>query len=153
MPEEAGVFFRRMAVGSNSVLDAATDEPVVPPSDRSFGVVFGVLFLVVGVAPLWRGNPARAWPIVVAAVLLAVTGVRPGLLAPANRVWFWIGLRLHRIVNPVVMSALFYLVVTPFGLVVRLARTDFVRRFRPDPGARTYWLPRDGTRSSMEQQF
>ena len=74
-------------------------------------------------------------------------------LAPANRAWPRLGLLLHRVVNPVVMAALFYLAVTPCGWGMRLVRRRFMRQLRPDPTLATYWIERDASESSMEHQF
>jgi hypothetical protein len=129
------------------------DERAIGPSDRSFGVTFAAIFLVVALLPLWRGAPPRLWLLAASALCALVALVHPRVLAPANRAWLRLGLLMHRIVNPVVMAVLFYAVVTPFGRVMRLFRVTFVRRLRPDPGASTYWITREDTRSTMEQQF
>ena len=129
------------------------DERVVGPSDRSFGLTFAAIFLVVALLPLWRGAPPRPWLLAVSAACAIIAVVQPRILAPANRAWLRLGLLMHRVVNPVVMAVLFYGVVTPFGRVMRLFRVTFVRRLRPDPDASTYWITREETRSSMEQQF
>ena len=129
------------------------DEGVVGPSDRSFGLTFGCIFLAVGLLPLWRGGAPRGWALIVAALCLVAASVRPRILAPANRIWFRIGLLLHRVVNPVVMAAIYYLAVTPCGLLTRLFGTAMAQRLRPDPAAPTYWIPRSDTPSRMDQQF
>ena len=104
--------------------------------------------------PLWRGEAIRVWSAGVAAGLLVAAAVAPAVLRPLSRVWQRIGLLLHHVVNPIVMGALFYLAVTPFGLVMRLLRKGLTRRLRPDPDARTYWVSRAGSPpSSMINQF
>src|SRR4029453_11604169 len=120
-----GLFVEYAPSQAMSSHEPVHDEEVVGPSDRSFGVVFTVVFSLVGLLPLWRGAAPRWWAVGVALVfgLLALFGPRG--LAPANRVWLRIGLLLHRIVNPVVMGVVFYLVVTPFGYVVRLGGKGF----------------------------
>jgi hypothetical protein len=137
----------------NAVASLHEDERALGPSDRSFGLTFAGIFLVIALLPLWRGAPPRLWLLAVAAACAIMALVQPRVLAPANRAWLRLGLLMHRVVNPVVMAVLFYAVVTPFGRVMRLFRVTFVRRLRPDPGASTYWIPREETRSSMEQQF
>src|SRR5512143_2886092 len=87
------------------------DEPVRGSSDRSFGIVFTTLFLVVGFAPLLHDRPVRTWSLALAAAFLVVALVRPRLLAPLNQLWTRFGLLLHRIVNPIVMGAIFYLAI------------------------------------------
>jgi len=129
------------------------DEEVVGPSDRSFGVVFTVVFSLVGLLPLWRGAAPRWWAVGVALVFGLLALLWPRGLAPANRVWLRIGLLLHRIVNPVVMGVVFYLVVTPFGYVMRLRGKGFSEQLRVDKGASTYWIARENGSSAMNQQF
>lgn len=129
------------------------DPEVLGPSNRSFGLVFAVLFLLLGVSPLWRGGAMRQWALAIAAALFATAIARPQLLGPANRLWLRFGLLMHRVVNPVILAALFYLAVTPFGLVMRFTRKEMVRRFRPDSRLSTYWMPRDRRAADMKQQF
>lgn len=129
-------------------------DEVVGPSDRSFGLVFTVVFAIVAAAPLWRGAPVRFWALAVAAVFCACALFVPRILHPLNRVWFHIGLALHRIVNPVVTGALFYVVVTPFGLVRRAFRRGLTRQLRRDAAATTYWIDRtDQPFPPMDRQF
>lgn len=129
------------------------DEQVVGPSNRSFGLTLGVLFMLAGLLPLLRGGPARTWAVIAAAVLLAVALVWPIALAPANRVWLRLGLAMHRFMHPVVMAILFYVVVTPFALLARVFNRALVRRLRPDQTLPTYWIARDEAAPHMDQQF
>jgi hypothetical protein len=129
-------------------------EEIVGPSDRSFGLIFTVVFAIVATAPLWRGGPLRLWALGVSAVFLFCALLAPRVLHPLNIVWLHIGLVLHRIVNPVVTGALFYLVVTPFGLARRALGGGLARQLRRDPAARTYWISRrDQPFSPMDRQF
>jgi hypothetical protein len=136
-----------------SIHGSAHDDEVVGPSDRSFGAVFTVVFALVALLPLWRGAPPRWWALAVAAVIAALALAWPRALAPANRLWLRLGLLLHRIVNPVVMGAVFYLVVTPFGLVIRRLRGGFAVRSAPEAALPTYWIARSDAASPMDQQF
>jgi hypothetical protein len=136
-----------------SIHGSLHDEEVVGPSDRSFGVVFTVVFSLVGLLRLWRGAPPRWWAVGVAVVIALLTLLWPRALAPANRVWLRIGLLLHRIVNPLVMGVVFYLVVTPFGYAMRLRRKGLSGLLRVDKGASTYWIARENGSSPMNQQF
>lgn len=110
-------------------------------SDRAFGFVFTVVFSVVGLLPLLNGEPVHGWSLALGAAFFAVAALRPSLLAPLNRAWTWLGLLLHRLMNPIVMGVIFYGVVTPIGLLLRLSGKDLLcRRF--DRGASTYWIER-----------
>ena len=136
-----------------SIHGSAQDEEVVGPSDRSFGLVFTVVFTLVALLPLWRGAAPRWWALGVAAAIGALAVVYPRALAPANRLWLRIGLLLHKIVNPVVMGVIFYLVITPFGFVMRRVRGELAVRNGLDATAPTYWIVRHEASSPMDQQF
>lgn len=116
--------------------------PVEPGSDRSFGLVFAGAFTVVGLLPLVHAAPVRLWALALAALFLAVALIRPHLLHPLNRAWFYLGALLQKVVSPVVLSLLFFVVVTPLALLMRFLGKDPLRR-RFDPGAVSYWLKRD----------
>ena len=124
-------------------------------SDRSFGFVFAFVFAVIGLVPLLSGNSARWWALGVSAAFLAASIVYPGVLAPLNRIWTKFGLLLHHIVNPVVMGVLFFLVVTPIAMLMRLCgKRPLQRTF--DAGATSYWIRREPpgpAPDSMKQQF
>ncbi|HEX6827924.1 MAG TPA: SxtJ family membrane protein [Burkholderiales bacterium] len=111
-------------------------------SNRSFGVVFTIVFLIIALLPLFKGEGPRVWALALSAAVAAVTLVRPALLAVLNRLWMKFGLLLGKIVSPVVIGILFYGVITPFGIAMRLAGKDPLRLKR-DPGASTYWIRRD----------
>ena len=124
-------------------------------SERGFGIVFAVVFAIVGLWPLLGGGEPRLWALVIAAGLLATALIRPSLLAPANRAWFRFGMLLGAIVTPVVMALVFYLTVTPTALLLRLFGKDPLRR-RFDPSVASYWIRRDAEadrQSSMTNQF
>ncbi|MGH9253241.1 MAG: SxtJ family membrane protein [Vicinamibacterales bacterium] len=129
-------------------------EEVVGPSNRSFGLVFAVVLALVGFIPVWRGGSIRLWVVIVAVAFGTAALVAPALLTPLNRIWLRLGLAMHRIVNPVVMAVLFYLAVTPVGLLRQALRKGLSTRLRPDPAARTYWIDRAKEPfSPMNRQF
>ena len=117
------------------------DSVVKGPSDRNFGLVFTAVFLLIGVLPLAFGHALHVWSLIVAAAFGAVSAVAPGLLAPLNRLWTRFGLLLHKIVSPIVLGIMFFLVITPMGLVMRLFGKDPLR-LRIDRSASTYWIGR-----------
>lgn len=110
-------------------------------SDRSFGLVFTAFFLVVALLPLLHGHGVRLWALGLAGVFLILALVTPKLLAPLNRLWTRFGMLLHQIVSPVALAVLFYGVVTPTGLLMRLAGKDPLR-LRLDKSANSYWIER-----------
>jgi hypothetical protein len=116
-------------------------DAVKKSSERTFGLVFTAFFTILALVPLLHHGHVRLWAIVVAAVFLVVALAAPKLLQPLNHLWFLIGKLLHRIVNPVIMGVLFYLVMTPAALLLRLAGKDLLSMKR-DPEAKSYWVHR-----------
>jgi hypothetical protein len=110
-------------------------------SNRSFGLVFASVFLVVAVYPLLLGDGVRAWSLALSALFLVLALAVPRVLSPLNRAWTRFGLLLHRLVSPVVLGIMFFLVVTPMGLVMRALGKDPLR-LRFDRRASTYWIER-----------
>ena len=116
--------------------------PVPIPSDRSFGFTFVVVFVLGFAWAAWtRHVPLAIVLAALAALTLAVTLANAKLLHPLNRAWMKVGAAIHAVVNPIVLGGIFFLVITPFGLVMRLAGRDALRR-RLEPEARTYWIER-----------
>ncbi len=128
-------------------------DKVKPPSERSTGLVFAGVALLLAFA--WRHHPAAPWWALAAAVSLAgISFLAPRLLKPLNIVWFKLGLLLHRIVNPVVMLALFVFVFVPAGFLVRIWHDPLRLRRRSE--ASSYWIERTDAgpaTSSMANQF
>lgn len=124
------------------------------PTDRNFGLVFTVAFLFFGLIPLRHHMPVRTWLLALSALTLLVALVRPSILHPANRVWTLLGLLLGKVVNPIVMALLFYLVFTPGAILLRMLGKDPLNLAK-DPEATTYWIPRTAAdeTSSMINQF
>lgn len=124
-------------------------------SDRSFGLVFAAVFLVIAGMPLLHGESIRWWSVGVSAVFALVALVKPALLAGLNRLWIKLGVLLGKVVSPIALGILFYIVITPIGLVIRLAGKDPLR-LKFDPGAASYWIPREPPGpppGSMNNQF
>lgn len=131
----------------------AHDHHVAVSSDRSFGCVMAGFFAIVGLWPLWGGGAPRWTLVIIALAFAAVTIVRPVLLNPLNLLWHKLGLLLGKIVAPLVMGLLFFVVVTPLGMLRRLMGADPLRR-RKKVASDSYWIPRgkDGA-GTMRDQF
>ena len=122
-------------------------------SEKSFGIVFAVVFTVIALWPLLHGNGVRFWALVVAAVFLAVAFFRPQVLRPLNRLWFKFGILLSMIISPIVMGIIFFVTVTPIGLIRRIKNPDPLNQ-NFDPEAESYWITRDASSmTSMRKQF
>jgi hypothetical protein len=134
--------------------DPFHDEEIVTASPRPFGLLFAVIFVLVGAWPWWEGAPMRLWALAVGGVFGLLAIVAPTALAPLSRLWLRLGLAFHRVVNPLVMGVLFFGAVTPFGLVRQFTNRGLTPQLRRDPAASTYWIGRqDRPASPMTQQF
>ncbi|NKB57497.1 MAG: hypothetical protein GKS00_14320 [Alphaproteobacteria bacterium] len=130
-------------------------ETVKGSSNRSFGIVFATVFAILALWPLLRGADPRWWALGLAGLFLFAAIAFPKVLTPLNRLWMRFGLLLHRIVNPLVMALLFFLVVTPIALIMRLLGKRPLH-LDVDSDATTYWIKRDPPGPSpetMKQQF
>lgn len=112
------------------------------PSDRSFGFTFAVVFGLVGAWLLWRSNDYFVAAIAGAAAFLALALAAPRLLHPFNVGWMRLAALLNRIVSPIVMGAIYFVLLTPVAVAMRLRGRDELRR-RFEPGLSTYWIKRD----------
>jgi len=131
------------------------EDPVVGSSDRSFGVVFAVVFAALAAWSWWRESGSWVWLLGLSAGFALVALLRPAVLAPLNRLWLRFGLLLFRVTNPLILGLLFFGIVMPMGLAMRLAGKDPMRR-RFEPAASTYWIartPPGPAPDSMKNQF
>ncbi len=130
-------------------------EEVHGSSDRAFGVVFAVVFAVIGLLPLIFSGGVRLWALLIGAGFAVVALARPSLLAPLNRQWLRLGMFLHRIVSPLVLGFMFFVVITPIGLLMRALGKDLLR-LRFDSALPSYWIertPPGPPPESMKDQF
>jgi len=116
----------------------------------TFGVLFFILFLIIGIYPLKSGGVIRVWSIVFSLVFLIITIIRPNLFTFLNRLWIQFGILLGKIISPVVMGLVFFFVVTPIGILVRILKKDVMGLKR---GTSSYWINREDKVQSMKKQF
>lgn len=145
-----------MSSKNSPVLEAhGHSGPVQMGSERSFGLVFTAVFTLVALWPLKDGGVPRWWALALAVAVLAAALAAPRLLRPLNTLWFRLGLLLHKVMTPLVMGLLFFVTVTPVGLLMRAFGKDPMR-LRRDPAATSYWIPRDPpgpAPDSLKNQF
>ena len=131
------------------------EDDVKVGTERSFGLVFAVVFTAVGLWPLIDGGGPRLWSLGVAAGFLLAALVAPRALRPLNLLWFKFGMLLHHVVTPLVMGLLFFATVTPIALLMRIfGKRPLDLAFEPD--AKSYWIERDPPGpepGSMKRQF
>ncbi len=110
-------------------------------SDRAFGLVLGIFFVILGVWPIFRGGPLRLSALAAGGIILSLAAFLPVLLHPFNRLWIRLGRLLAMVTNPIIMGILFYVLFTPFAFFLRLAGKDPLR-LKFDRNADTYWMNR-----------
>jgi hypothetical protein len=139
-----------------TVLEPKTErEPHPDSSDRAFGFVFATIFALIGTLPLTHWNSPRWWALATAALFAALALIRSQILHPFNQLWLAFGRLLHRIVSPIIMGVIFFLVVTPTGWLMRLRGKDLLS-LEKRPDLCSYWIKREpaGPASeSMRNQF
>jgi hypothetical protein len=124
-------------------------------SERAFGLVFAVVFLIIGLWPLLAELAPRYWALIVSCGFVAIALIAPKLLRPLNLIWFKFGLILHKIVNPLVMGLLFFVTITPMALIFRVMGKDTLNR-QFDKSATSYWIVRNPpgpAPDTMKNQF
>jgi hypothetical protein len=115
-----------------------------------FGLIFFVLFLIIGLYPLKSDGIVKIWSVTLSLVFLIITIIRPNLFLFLNRLWIQFGLLIGKIISPIIMGLVFFLVVTPIGLLVRILRKDVMGLKR---GESSYWIKRKDKVQSMKKQF
>ena len=121
------------------------------PTNKNFGIVFSVIFLIISLFPLINDESLRIWSLIVSTVFLFLGLTNSKILTPLNKIWFKFGLLLGRTVSPVIMGVIFFLVVTPTALIMRLIGKDLLNlKFNKH---KSYWIKKTGPKSNMKNQF
>ena len=120
-------------------------------SNRSFGVVFFIVFLLIAIYPLINSGELRIWSLILSLLFLILGLLNSKILYPLNKIWFKFGLLLGRIVSPLVMALIFFLVVTPIGLLMRILNKDLLNLKLNK--SKTYWIEQNEQKSKMKNQF
>ena len=120
-------------------------------SNRSFGIVFFAVFLIIAIYPLINSGELRLWSLIISIIFLVLGLVNSKILNPLNKIWFKFGIFLGKIISPFVMGIIFFLVVTPIGLLMRLLNKDLLNlKFN---NSHSYWIEKTEPKSKMKNQF
>ena len=120
-------------------------------SNRSFGLVFFVVFLLISIYPLLNEGNLRLWSLIIAIIFLILGIVNSKTLTPLNKIWFKFGLFLGSIISPIIMGIIFFAVVTPISFVMRILGKDILNLKRNN--SNTYWIEKTEPKSKMKNQF
>ena len=120
-------------------------------SNRSFGVVFSIVFFLIASFPLTQNGELRIWSLIICLIFLILGLINSKILTPLNKLWFKFGVFLGKIFSPIIMGIIFFLVVTPIGLMMRVFGKD-VLNLKFDK-AKSYWIEKSGPKSKLNNQF
>ena len=120
-------------------------------SNRSFGIVFFVVFLLIAIFPLANSGDIKIWSLIISSIFLILGVLNSKILTPLNKLWFKLGIFLGKIVSPLVMGVIFFFVVTPTGLIMRILGKDPLNlKYNLN---KSYWIEKNGPKSKMKNQF
>ena len=120
-------------------------------SNRSFGIVFFILFLLIALYPTINSEGIRIWSVILSLIFLVLGLLDSKVLTPLNKIWFKFGILLGRVISPLIMGVIFFFVVTPIGLIMRILGKDVLNlKYNSN---KTYWIEKTGPKSKMKNQF
>jgi hypothetical protein len=120
-------------------------------SNKSFGIVFFIVFVIIGLYPFINDGTIRTWSLILSLIFLILGLLNSKILTPLNKMWFKFGLFLGGIISPIIMGIIFFLVVTPIGIFMRIIKKDLLNlKYNDD---QSYWIKKNGPKSKMKNQF
>ncbi len=126
-------------------------EKIKLPSNRNFGIVFSIVFLIIAIWPILNQNEIRIWSMMISFIFLILGLINSKFLSPLNKSWFKFGLILGSVIAPIVMGIVFFFVVTPTGLIMKALGKDILALKRNKNN--TYWLEKDNSNNNLKNQF
>ena len=127
------------------------DEQNKLPSNRSFGILFFLVFLIIGIYPLLKDGDPRIWSLIVSIIFFILGLFNSSILYPLNKIWMKFGYLLGAIIAPIVMALVFFGVVTPTGILMKIIGKDLLNLKKKDK--KTYWIKKEKLKSTMRNQF
>tara|TARA_B100000676_G_scaffold252230_1_gene257559 strand:+ start:187 stop:573 length:387 start_codon:yes stop_codon:yes gene_type:complete len=121
------------------------------PTNRNFGIVFSIVFLIISLWPLLSQNEIRIWSLTISGIFFILGIFNSKLLLPLNKIWLKFGIFLGNFIAPIVMGIVFFLVVTPTGLIMRLLGKDLLNLKKNNKNS--YWIEKDNSNSNLKNQF
>ena len=121
------------------------------PSNRNFGIVFSIVFLIISLWPLLSQNDIRIWSLIISGIFLVLGLINSKLLLPLNKIWFKFGIFLGNFIAPIVMGIIYFMVVTPTGLIMKLLGKDLLNLKKSNKD--TYWIDKDNSNNDLKNQF
>ena len=120
-------------------------------SNKSFGIIFFIVFFLIGVWPIFNNGNFRYWAIIISLIFLILGLINSKILSPLNKAWFQFGVLLGKVISPIILGIIFFLVVTPIGILMRMLNKDLLNlRFNSN---KSYWIEKTNQKSKMKNQF
>ena len=126
-------------------------EDVKISSNRSFGIVFFVVFLLIAFYPLVNDRSIHVWSLIISLIFLTLGIINSSILSPLNKIWFKFGILLGKIISPLVMGIIFFIVVTPIGILMKILKKDLLNLKYTNN--KSYWIEKNEPKSKMKNQF
>ena len=120
-------------------------------SNKSFGIVFFIVFLIIALYPMLKGQDLRLWSLIISFIFLILGMINSSILTPLNKIWFKFGILLGNIISPIVMAIVFFGVVLPTGIVMKILKKDLIALKKNNKN--TYWIEKKSKMTSMKNQF
>jgi len=120
-------------------------------SNKSFGIVFFIVFLIIALYPMLKEQDSRLWSLIISFIFLILGMINSSILTPLNKIWFKFGILLGNIISPIVMAIVFFGVVLPTGIVMKILRKDLIGLKKNNKN--TYWIEKKSQMTSMKNQF
>ena len=120
-------------------------------TNRNFGIVFFLFFLIVSIFPLFKDGNIRIWSLIIAIIFLLLGLLNSKILTPLNKIWFKFGILLGGFVSPIVMGVVFFAIVTPTSLIMSILGKNLLNLKKGNK--KTYWIERSKIESKMKNQF
>ena len=120
-------------------------------TNKSFGIVFFLFFLIVSLFPLFKDGNIRIWSLIIAVIFLVLGILNSKILTPLNKIWFKFGILLGSFVSPIVMGVVFFAIVTPTSIIMRVLGKNLLNLKKDNKN--TYWIARSKIKSMMKNQF
>ena len=122
------------------------------PSNRSFGIVFFIFFLIIALWPLKSGLAIRIMPLIISIIFLILGLFNSNLLKPLNFLWMKFGLMLGKFISPIIMALIYYLTVVPTGLIFKILNKNLLN-IKKKNSQKSYWINKKESQSTMKNQF
>jgi hypothetical protein len=120
-------------------------------SNRSFGIVFFIFFLILSIYPLFKDGNFRIWTLILSIVFLILGLLNSSILSPLNKIWFKFGILLGNFISPIVMGIIFFFVVTPTSIIMKILNKDLLNLKKNNK--KSYWIKKSEIKSKMKNQF